>query len=204
MSRTDPKQKVSEKLLTIDAEARAAAVPLRDTPSVKALSWFSELGDQPQMRTISAGLLFLGLVRADRRMASAGARMFLAHELATAAKNFVKKRVDRSRPRSAGDKEEQKPELGGSEAKEETSFPSGHSAGAASVARAFAREYPEHGAPALAAGAAVALAQIPRCAHYPTDVGAGIMIGLAAEAAVDAGWQALTPQPDDDPWNEPA
>jgi hypothetical protein len=38
----------------------------------------------------------------------------------------------------------------------------------------------------LAAGAALSLAQIPRCAHYPTDVGAGIAIGLASEALVDA------------------
>ena len=202
MSRTDPKEKIGEKLLTIDAEARDAAVPHRHKAPVKALSWFSELGDQPQMRTISAGLLFLGLVRADRRMASAGARMFLTHELATAAKNFVKKRVDRSRPRSADGREDQKPELGRSEEKEDTSFPSGHSAGAAAVARAFAREYPEHGAPALAAGAAVALAQIPRCAHYPTDVGAGIAIGLASEALVDAAWRAVTPSDSEEEWNE--
>ncbi len=53
------------------------------------------------------------------------------------------------------------------------------------------REYPEHAAPAYAAAAGVALAQIPRCAHYPTDVGAGLAIGAAAEAVVDAGWRLL-------------
>jgi membrane-associated phospholipid phosphatase len=58
------------------------------------------------------------------------------------------------------------------------------------AARAFAREYPEYGAAALAAGAAVAASQIPRCAHYPTDVLAGAAVGLASEAAVNAVWDA--------------
>ena len=74
--------------------------------------------------------------------------------------------------------------------KEETSFPSGHSAGAIAVARAFAREYPEYRAPALGAAGLIALAQIPRCAHYPSDVGAGLAVGVAAEAAVAALWPA--------------
>ena len=202
MSRSED-QKVGAALLTLDAKARDAAAPLRKMPVVRALSWLSEIGDQPQMRTISAGLLFVGIARRDRRMASAGARMFLAHELATATKNFVKKRVDRSRPRSAADREELKPSPGRSEEKEDTSFPSGHSAGAAAVARALTREYPEHSAPALAAAGGVALAQIPRCAHYPTDVGAGIAVGLAAEAVVNAAWRAITPEPEDArQWNE--
>ena len=203
MSSSQDKNGVGAALLSLDARTRDAAAPLRQTPAVKALSWLSEIGDQPQMRTVSAGLLFVGLARADRRMASAGARMFFAHELATAAKNFVKKRVDRSRPRSADGREDQKPSPGRSQEKEDTSFPSGHSAGAAAVARALTREYPERSVPALAAAGAVALAQIPRCAHYPTDVGAGIAIGLAAEAVVDAAWRAITPgRADDEPWNE--
>ena len=31
----------------------------------------------------------------------------------------------------------------------------------------------------------LALVQIPRCAHYPTDVGAGLALGVASEKAVD-------------------
>ena len=91
---------------------------------------------------------------------------------------------------------------GDNEAKEETSFPSGHSAGAASAARAFVREFPEHKAAAYAVAGGVALAQIPRCAHYPTDVGAGIAIGLASEALVDAAWRAVTPSDSEEEWNE--
>ena len=112
--------------------------------------------------------------------------MIGAHLLATATKNFVKRRINRTRPRSAAGRDGHKPKAGRDETKEETSFPSGHSAGAIAVARAFAREYPEHRLPALGAGGLIALAQIPRSAHYPTDVGAGIAIGIAAEAIVGA------------------
>ena len=62
---------------------------------------------------------------------------------------------------------------------------------AVAVAQAFSREFPEYRIAARSAAALVGVAQIPRCAHYPTDVGVGAVIGLAAEAAVDAGLKAL-------------
>jgi undecaprenyl-diphosphatase len=128
--------------------------------------------------------------------------MLAAHTLATVAKNFVKHRVDRARPRSKHlEGKDHKLAPGRSTAKEETSFPSGHSAGAAAVARAFVRDYPEHAPAAYAAAGAISLAQIPRCAHYPTDVGAGLAIGVAAEALVSAAFDLLPsrvdqPQPE--------
>ena len=39
-------------------------------------------------------------------------------------------------------------------------------------------------AKALSAATAVALAQIPKCKHYPTDVGAGLAIGKLSDLAV--------------------
>lgn len=181
----------AEAVQEADAAVVDAVQPLRKTGPVKALSALSEIGDQPQIRALCAALFAAGLVRSDRRLMRAGVRMLASHELATALKNFVKNRVDRTRPRSrdqAADAHKIRP--GDNHAKEETSFPSGHSAGAASAARAFAREFPEYAGLAHAAGAGVALAQIPRCAHYPTDVGAGLLIGVASEAAVNAGWRA--------------
>lgn len=177
--------------MKIDAGTREAVIATRGSKAVKALSWYSEIGDQPQMRTIAGGLIVIGLIGRNRRLTRAGVRMLIAHELATTMKNFVKKRVNRTRPRSARDEDEQKPKPGRSTEKEETSFPSGHSAGAVAAARAFAAEYPEHKVPALTAAGLVAVAQIPRCAHYPTDVGAGIAIGAAAEAAVGLAWRAV-------------
>ena len=173
-------------LLAADEKAADAARPYQGSAAMRALGHFASLGDQPPLRTLCAATIAAGLAGGDRRLARAGLRMLLAHTLATLAKDFVKQRVDRTRPRSKGARgRDHVPRPGRHQAKELTSFPSGHSAGAAAVARAFARDYPEHEAPAAAA-AALALAQIPRCAHYPTDVGAGLAIGLAAEAAVDA------------------
>lgn len=175
-------------LMKADKAALDATAPYAKSKPVKVLAWLSEVGDQPQLLTLSGGLFAVGLARRDRRMAQAGARMVGALLLATAAKNFVKHRIDRTRPRSVSGKGGHKPKPGRSRAKEETSFPSGHSAGAIAVARAFAREYPEHQGAALAGAGLVALAQVPRCAHYPTDVGAGLAIGVAAEKAVDLAW----------------
>ncbi|HWT12887.1 MAG TPA: phosphatase PAP2 family protein [Allosphingosinicella sp.] len=192
MTKKTDKDGPAQRLMDADAAALAGAKPYRDTAAVRALSWYSELGDQPQMLTLSGGVLALGLARRDARLARAGLRMIAAHLLATAAKNFVKRRVDRTRPRSARGEDGHKPRPGRNDSKEETSFPSGHSAGAVAVARAFAREYPAYRLPAHGAAGLIALAQIPRCAHYPTDVGAGIAIGLAAEALVDGVWSGLS------------
>ncbi len=136
----------------------------------------------------SAAVIIGGMLFGKERMVRAGFRMLIAHEAATFAKDAIKVEVDRTRPRSAKSRDEKKIRKGNKTAKELTSFPSGHSAGAIAAARAFGREYPEYGAAALAAGAAVAASQIPRCAHYPTDVIAGAAVGLTSEAAVNAVW----------------
>jgi membrane-associated phospholipid phosphatase len=181
----------AEAVQEADAAVADAVEPIRKAPPVKLLSTLSEIGDQPQIRALSAALFAVGLIRGDRRLMRAGVRMLASHELATALKNFVKHRVDRTRPRSRGEvADAHKMQPGDDQSKEETSFPSGHSAGAASAARAFARELPDYAGAAYSIGAGVALAQIPRCAHYPTDVGAGLVIGIASELAVDAGWRA--------------
>lgn len=171
-------------LLDADHTIHQAAERTSDSTTVKVLGFASEISDQPQMRLVCGGLILVGMICKDLRMIGAGARMLVAHEIATATKNAIKSRVDRKRPRSASGKHEEKPQAGNSSDKEESSFPSGHSAGAMAVASALAAVYPEHRTPALLAAGAVALAQIPRCAHYPTDVGAGLAIGAASNGVV--------------------
>ncbi|HEY0111966.1 MAG TPA: phosphatase PAP2 family protein [Allosphingosinicella sp.] len=179
--------KVGKAVLDADAAAVEAVEPHRQSFAVRLLDPVAELGDQPQMRVLCGSVIAVGLVGGDPKLARTGLKMLAAHTLATWVKDFVKHRVDRTRPRGLHKpNKDHHPTPGRSQAKDETSFPSGHSAGAAAVAGAYAREYPEQAVPALAAGAALALAQIPRCAHYPTDVGAGLAIGLLSEAAVDA------------------
>ncbi|MDB5724180.1 MAG: phosphatase family protein [Novosphingobium sp.] len=178
---TPPIAAAAEPLLEFDRKVRAAVVPYKGTVPVKVLGWLSDVGDQRQLRIVAGTMFLAGVVRSDARMARAGLRMFIAHELATVAKNFIKHRVDRTRPRSTSQSSEQKPRPGHSRQKEETSFPSGHSAGSMAVARAFVREYPEHRAAAYALAGGIALAQIPRCAHYPSDVVVGLAVGAAAE-----------------------
>ncbi|HEY5724272.1 MAG TPA: phosphatase PAP2 family protein [Allosphingosinicella sp.] len=184
------------KLEKADLAAVDAARPLSGSRPMKIVSVLSEVGDQPQMRLLCGAVIAAGLVRGDKRLAGTGLRMLAAHSLATFAKNAIKHRIDRTRPRSKHKPgKDHRLAPGDSRAKEETSFPSGHSAGAAAVARAFARDYPEHARPAYAAAGAVAAAQIPRCAHYPSDVGAGLAIGVAAEALVDAAVRLVTTLP---------
>ncbi|WP_170005633.1 phosphatase PAP2 family protein [Pseudopontixanthobacter vadosimaris] len=178
-------------LLRIDRRVRKAVLPYRHTAPVKVLSWFSELGDQPQMRMVAGGVLAFGLWRGEPRLVRAGIRMFVAHETATWAKSLVKHRVIRLRPRSAESDGDQEPRTGHDMSKEKSSFPSGHSAGAIAAARAFSAEFPEYRPLALAAATLVAAAQIPRCAHYPTDVAAGLAIGTFAEMTTAAAWRLL-------------
>lgn len=173
----------SDELVEADAAVHRLVQPYRNSPPVKAISWLSELGDQPQLRLLSGACVAAALIGSDRRLLRAGIRMLLAHEIATLAKNFVKDAVDRSRPRRASSMQERRPKRGDKSAKEETSFPSGHTAGSIAVARAFAREYPEHAVAALGTAGLVAAVQVPRCAHYVSDVGAGALIGIASETA---------------------
>ncbi|HYI42783.1 MAG TPA: phosphatase PAP2 family protein [Sphingomicrobium sp.] len=185
-------EQAAAKVTEADASVTDGFREHREGWPMRLLGAVSDAGDQPQLRVISGVTFAAGLLTRDPRLIRAGVRMLLAHELATAAKNFVKRRVDRTRPRSAGGRKQASPRPGRHQSKEMTSFPSGHTAGSVAVARAFARELPDHRTAALAAAGFVALAQIPRCAHYPSDVGAGAIIGAGAEALLAQVWPAET------------
>ena len=180
-------QRIAER----DKEIADQAGEYSDQLPVRALSRIAKLGDQPELRLISGGVIAAGLLLGRGRLFRAGVRMLLAHEAATAAKDLIKSRIDRTRPHSARSKEEAKPKPGRSTAKRLRSFPSGHSAGSVAVAQAFAREYPQHRAAALTAAGVVAVGQVPKSAHYPTDVVAGALIGAATEAAIAGVWSAV-------------
>jgi membrane-associated phospholipid phosphatase len=140
------------------------------------------LGDQPPMLALSAAVLAVGWWRDDRRAIRAGARMLLAEVASIVLKDQVKRAVTRTRPHVLIEDGEYELRTGGPHEGKYNSFPSGHTAGAVAVARAFAREYPEAAVPAYAFAAVVAAGQVPESAHYPTDVSAGVAVGFASEA----------------------
>jgi len=155
----------------------------RDTWPMRLIGAVSDVGDQPQMRVLCAATITYGVVKRDAHLVRTGLKMLAAHTLATWGKSSVKSVVNRTRPKNGNDP---KVRLGDSEAHEDTSFPSGHSAGAISVAQAFARSYPEYATPVRAAAFAVAAIQVPRGTHYVGDVIAGTLIGIGAEQASSA------------------
>ena len=173
-----------------DADLAVAekAAEVRHHPVTQVLVHLSEIADQPPMFTLGAVVLAGGLLAGDRKVAQAGARLLASVGLATAIKSAVKAVVVRTRPYVLA--EEGRYETGLERRNEGpyNSFPSGHTADAVAAARAVARVYPEARLPLYGAAAAIGLAQIPRCAHYPSDVTAGALVGLAAEAMVDRLW----------------
>ena len=169
-----------------DLNVAEQASPVRRHPLVKAAGWVSELADQPPLISICLATAATGLVMRDRRQSRAGATMLGAELLATWIKTRIKRRVDRTRPHVVDDGGDYEMRPGSSRESEDSSFPSGHTAGAVTVARAIARVYPEHRTAAYVTATAVALIQIPRSKHYPSDVAAGAAIGIVAELAVDA------------------
>jgi membrane-associated phospholipid phosphatase len=175
---------IGRKLAAAEARAAKAVAPRRKKPA-RLVEAVGQLGDQPELRTVSGLVLAAGLLSANHRLIRAGVRMLLAHEIATLAKDLIKEQIDRTRPHTATTHSERSVKRGRHTAKTETSFPSGHSAGAVAVARAFAREYPRLQAPALAAAAVVAGMQVPRLNHYPTDVAAGMLLGAASETVAN-------------------
>lgn len=181
-------RKTFDKVAKVDAEVNEAVALQRQSALNQAIAMVGKTGDQPQLRLICAAVTGIGLLKSDSRLVRTGVHMLLAHELATLAKNFVKDRVDRTRPRSAKSAEDRRPSPGKNPQKEESSFPSGHTAGAVAVAAAFSRNYPEYRAPVLLAAAIVAGAQVPRRAHYPSDLAAGAVIGAASELLASSVW----------------
>ena len=186
-------QSIIETVEDADIAVAHEAAEIRHHPVTQALGQLSEVADQPPMLALGAVMLAGGLLSGERRLAEAGGRLLASVALATAIKTAIKRTVVRTRPHVLADEGRYETGLMGSTDGPFSSFPSGHTADAVSAARAVARVYPGAGMPAYGAAASIAVIQIPRCAHYPSDIAAGALIGLAAEAAVDRLWPQVAP-----------
>jgi hypothetical protein len=145
----------------------------------------SEVGDQPPLLTLSGAVLALGLATGNAQRAETGARMLAAVLVATGIKSVLKHFVSRTRPHVLLDQGRYAVQAFGPNKGPWQSFPSGHTAGSVAAARALARAYPGASGPVYAGAAAIALVQLPRGKHYPSDVVAGAVVGVVAEAIVD-------------------
>lgn len=163
-----------------EIEAVESLKPTFESAPVKAVGRLGKLGDEPPLQFLSGAVLVVGLLSGKKRLRNAGIRMLTAHTIATGLKIFVKNRVDRTRPAEL-DHRDYRAEPGRSDSKGLRSFPSGHAAGSAAVAKAVSREYAV-GPAATAIAGTLATLQIVRRAHYPSDAIAGAAIGLVAEA----------------------
>lgn len=174
----------------VDIElARRVALDKRGK-TARAVARFAELGDQPPLIALSAGVVALGALRRDERLARTGLRMLAAHSLTTIVKHLGKGSIDRTRPDDALREKRYRLEEGDSQDGRLRSMPSGHSAGTTAVAIAAVRDYPRMAGPAAGIAAAVMVAQLPARNHFLSDVLAGAAAGMLS-ALVAA---ALIPQ----------
>ncbi|HVM38398.1 MAG TPA: phosphatase PAP2 family protein [Sphingomicrobium sp.] len=179
-----------------DIAVAEALTPVSEQPAVQLAGRAGELGDQPPLYMLSGGVIAAGLATGDARTLRAGARMLAAHAIATMIKNLLKRSVDRTRPSLIAENDQYESGKGTRFDTEFNSFPSGHTASSVAVARALGREYPGQHHMALALASGIAGLQVVRGKHYLSDVAAGMAIGIAAEAAVDALFRRFHPDLD--------
>lgn len=168
-----------------DRKVSRKATKHRDAPAVQIAAKLSEFADQPPLVALSIATIVGGLVLRKPGIANTGLRMLASHAVATGLKTLVKKSVDRTRPDKA-QTSGHRFEKGRSGDHEETSFPSGHTAGAVAIARAVARDHPTGALPAYGTAGAVAVALVPSGKHYPIDTLAGAAIGVIGEWVASA------------------
>jgi membrane-associated phospholipid phosphatase len=165
-------------------------------PTLRAVTAFSQLADQPPLLVASGAVVAWGLLAGDHHLARRGGHLVASVALATLLKGTVKRALSRTRPHVLLDEGRYQMEPLGPDEGSWHSFPSGHTAGGVTLARAVARCWPSAWRPAYAGAAAVGIVQVPRGAHYPSDVLAGVVIGVAAEAIVHRLFPALAATPD--------
>ena len=176
-----------------DRDVTHKAAEHRDKPVVKATGFLAEIGDQPQLVVTSIGTVVIGLISRRPDVIRGGVRMLAAHAAATFVKSAIKSSIDRTRPETAIEHGKARFEPGESDAHEQTSFPSGHTAGAVAVARAISRDVYGAGAPAALISSAVAAAQPVNGKHYLSDLVVGAAVGWVAEALVSAVFDRIAP-----------
>ena len=164
-----------------DVRAIETLRPLLQRRETRLLGQLGQLGNEPPLLLFSAGLFVGGWWARRPILQRAAVRMALAHLFSIGFKEWGKNHVDRSRPDEQLKEGRYRMAWGHSRDPALRSFPSGHTAGALAVARAFSRDVPLHGKPALIAAGLIGALQVVRRAHYPGDVVVGAIGGAICE-----------------------
>lgn len=127
------------------------------------MSGASQAGDREICLTLCVGLLAFGDEKA-RQVGKLSSLSLLGGQAVSAA---LKLAVNRERPEGGSDRRN-------------SSFPSGHAAGAFSVAYVVGSEYPSLKLPSYLLAGLVAISRVYLGRHYPSDVLAGAVIGCSA------------------------
>ncbi len=170
----------------LDIAAVRKLAPLIRSRGGRLLGAIGNVGDEPPLLLLSGSVAAIGLARRDRKLARTGLSMIAAHALAIAMKTYGKNHVDRSRPRQLLEDGTYERRLGRSRADRLRSFPSGHTAGAVAIARTWGRSYPRQALLAEIVAGTIGALQVPRRAHWPTDVLAGALLGIVSDVATHA------------------
>jgi membrane-associated phospholipid phosphatase len=185
--------KVARKVSRADRKATHRAAAHRDDPAVKLAGTLSEVADQPPLVMLGIGTIVVGAVLRRPTVLRNGIRILASEVIATAIKSGIKHSIDRTRPAKAIESGEHRFAPGGSADHDQSSFPSGHTAGAVAVAGSIAQDVPTAIVPAYAVAAGVAAVQMPRGKHYILDTVAGAAIGFVAQKATSALIRAAEP-----------
>lgn len=170
----------AKKVAHLEHRALQPLTALRDSKVVRVLEPLAKASDEPPLLTLALGTLAVGTLLRRPAVIRTGARMVASHLVATGAKTLLKGAVDRTRPHAAGDEPKVKKGTGTKD-KSKNAFPSGHTAGAVAVAQALAHEVPGAALPVRALAGTAGALQVPRGAHYLSDVIAGAAVGWLAE-----------------------
>ncbi len=131
-------------------------------------------GDFRDTATLTAVVFTLGLARRRRTWRRAAVTCFTAAALAGLASNAVRFTAGRPRPPAGMPYRLYGPTF----SYRRQSFPSGHATTSTASAVALAVAWPAAGVPALASAAGVIASCLYLRVHYPTDVLAGLTLGL--------------------------
>lgn len=173
----------------LDIDMVRHAHPFANHPVVRVLSPLGKAADQMPLNVVGASILGAGLIAGKPALTRFGIRFLAAHFVGIALKTAAKALFARPRPNVVAREGRHDTRLPGVGDPGRQSFPSGHTAGAFLAAGAVARFAPPAAPYAYGAAVLVGLVQIPERNHFFSDIVAGAILGLAADALTERGYQ---------------